>query len=81
MRMDGREDMPSDDPRSDWSRPESDSGDHCHSAPDVGLYNDDIRLWRLGIDSDKMTSLDIMIELQRRMAEIKKKEAEQQKEG
>jgi hypothetical protein len=81
VRKDGRDDMPFDDPRSDSSDPDVYSGDHCHSAPDVGLYNDDIRLWRLGIDSDKMTSLDIMIELQRRMAEIKKKEAEQEKEG
>jgi hypothetical protein len=80
--MDGKkDDKPPGDPRLDWDSPESDTSDHCNSAPDIGLYNDDIRLWRLGLDPDKQTSLDILIELKRRMAEIKKEEAEQERKG
>jgi hypothetical protein len=75
-----KDDTPADDPRLDWSHPDTDISDHCRSAPDIGLYNDDIRLWRLGLDPEKMTSLDILIELKRRMAEIKKQEAEEEKE-
>lgn len=62
------------DPRWDWSLPES--HDFCHSAPEAGLHNDDLRLWRLGLDPDKQTSLDILIELKKRMAAIQRHEGD-----
>jgi hypothetical protein len=67
-----------DDPRWDWGFNET--LDYGCSAPEIGLYNDEIRLWRLGLDPDTMTSLDILLELKRRMAEIKKEEEEQERE-
>ena len=60
------------DPRWGWSFPEC--HDFCHSAPEAGIFNDDLRLWRLGLDPDKLTSLDILIALRKRMAEMEREE-------
>jgi hypothetical protein len=65
----------------DWSQPELYSHDFCHSAPEAGLDNEDLRLYRQGLDPDEMNSLEIMVELDRRMAEIEREEEEEERRG
>lgn len=74
FRMDTKDDTLPDDPHSDWSEPDTYSADYVrwYKTPEPGTYSEDLRLQRLGLDSDKLTSLDILIELKRRMAQYKK---------
>ncbi|MGA2814566.1 MAG: hypothetical protein ABSG16_24505 [Candidatus Acidiferrum sp.] len=52
-----------------WSQPKLYSHDYCRSAPEAGLDNEDLRLYRRGLDPEEMNSLEIMVELDKRMAE------------
>lgn len=68
-------------PWRDWSEAELYSYDYCRSAPEAGLDNEDLRLYRLGLDPDEMSSLEIMIELDKRMAEIQREEEKERHEN
>jgi hypothetical protein len=51
--------------------------DECEAIREV---SEERRLRNLGIDPDRMNSLEILLELKKRMAKIKKEEAEEEQD-